>query len=467
MSARKSGRSRVPNKKYFSDTFTDLTSLDILSSSEEEIAPVEQAEEGQIAEVLEAGQVEDSGEDEEFAFESDALSENDDIDEQSSSADQASDGSGIATPLEDFEDAASYASADSTRARKDGDTSTSQRVSNSQRRKSVITESRIRGIPDPARDTGKGSKAEYYYSLFGQGAEDLEHMKRSRDQWFADVTLPSRPNGSSTKGIHHYFSHTDEKRRMETTVGWDWYRVYGGREKFSEYQKTRFVNFEEGSNFIPQNIGRTQTVFMGPYSKQRRFDIDHLNTLALNEAWRGSSTVDERQEIGSALPKRKKRRDGWMFNVGAGVRCQEWAPNHHGDTQYLAVSTIKPKAKQTEYLKYSPAFTAQSFPSSIQIWALSSTAAPDRKSLLNPDQPPLLQLVLCFDWGDAKHLRWCPMPRDFRDESEHGMISIGLLAGVWSDGHVRVIDVQLDKAKIKTTCYGTSSYTQHHHLQPI
>lgn len=66
---------------------------------------------------------------------------------------------------------------------------------------------------------------------------------------------------------------------------------------------------------------------------------------------------------------------------------------------------------------------------------------------------PELRLVICTEWGDVKQLKWCPMPRIFRDEDSRGKVSLGLLAGIWTDGHVRILDVQFDKyGKSMTTC---------------
>ncbi|KAI4109370.1 MAG: hypothetical protein L6R37_000527 [Teloschistes peruensis] len=427
---RKSGRMRQPNKKYSADTFADL---DILSSASEE-------------EVEARIPFEISDHDEDFdetkAVEEEAIDEaKDDI----LSAEAMSDGSGIATPMEESDDCMSA----------DGDQPADRGLSSTARRRSHPKLSRhtgevgthMRGITDPSGAKVRGGpKSDYLYALFGDATQDVIHMARSRDQWCDAVTLPERPNESGSRGMHHFFSHPEEKCHWEATVGWDWYYIHGGRRYFEAMQRSHSLSSKEANRYVPQPSHSYRTVFMGPYGRQTRFDLPILQSMALREAWEQASQPNKDEAPGPARHKRKPPREGWLLNVGTGVRCLDWAPNHSGDTQYLALSTFQPRIN--EPLKFSPAFTPQSFPSSIQIWSFCSSEAPDRKSLLDPITPPRLRLVICFDWGDAKHLTWCPMPRKFRDEGqEECKIPIGLLAGVWSDGHVRVIDIHLDASQ--------------------
>ncbi|KAL8994040.1 MAG: hypothetical protein Q9188_007181, partial [Gyalolechia gomerana] len=443
---RKSGRQRQPNKKYGAD---EITNLEILSSASEE-------------EVQAWQQLAESDNDEEFDVTQVVEETNDPEEDVISSASAASDGSGIATPHEDFDDAASCASADATRAREDGDVPTPNLGTKDHtnlygKRRKIQAGTHTRGVGETVTSFGKSSKADYLYSLVGKAPKDLLHMARCRDQWLEDIAVPRRPNPTGTKGMRHFFSHTDETRHLEATEGWDWYYDHGGRQRFEEVQQSHHLSADEGINYIPQPSHTQRTIFMGPYGRQSQFDLPIFHTMGLDQAWQHAPPPNGFEEVDSTPPESRKRKDGWMINVGTGVRCLEWAPNHSGDTQYLAISTLQPKnPEQIGRLKFSPAFTAQSFPSSIQIWSFSSSEAADRQSVLDPDHPPRLRLVICFDWGDAKHLRWCPMPRKFRSQDQNEeKIPIGLLAAVFSDGNVRVLDIHLPEPSIQEAAIPT------------
>lgn len=436
VSVRKSGRKPQP-KKFSQD---EITNLDIFSSaSEEEVNSLELLQ-----------QLVDSSNDDEFDSDQAAAESDDPEEEVFSSEGAASDGSDVATPVEDYEDAASYASEDEARAREDGDIIPGRQSKGYDyvyaKRKKPEAGTHIRGVPESA-SSSKGSRPEFLYSLFGNATKDLVHLARSMDQWGNDLALPRKRNESGRKGIRHHFSHDAEKRRFEATEGWDWYYKYGGRQEFAEVQRTHTLTSEEGMLYVPQPSHTQQTVFMGPYGRQSRFDIPTFQSLCLDEPWRNAPPVNGVEEQIAEPPNPRKQKNGWLLNVGTGARSLEWAPNHSGDTQYLAVSTLQPKDREKiGQLKFSPAFTPQSFPSSIQLWSFSSSEKPFRETLLDSDNPPHLQLVVCTEWGDPRHLTWCPMPRDFQEcDYEGGRIPVGLLACIWSDGHVRVLDIHLER----------------------
>lgn len=438
---RKSGRTRQLNKRYNAD---DLAGLDVLSSASEE-------------EVAARQQFDMSDYDEEFdeinAVDESVYQEEDDV----SSPEAMSDGSGIATPIEESDD---VMSSDGGQAEDRGLSSAARTKSHPylfRHKNSQEVSTHIRGIADPAWSKARGSKSDYLHALFGDATQDVIHMARSRDQWCDAATLPRRPNESGSRGIRHFFSHSKEKRHWEATVGWDWYYIHRGRQYLQRMQQSHPLTSNEANKYIPQPSHSHRTLFMGPYGRQTRFDLPTLQSTPFRQAWEQAPQPINDEADGPGRPKSKSPREGWLLNVGTGVRCLDWAPNHAGDTQYLALSTFPPKTnKNLDPIKFSPAFTPQSFPSSIQIWSFSSSEAADRKSLLDPITPPNLRLVICFDWGDAKQLTWCPMPRNFRDEGqEEDKIPIGLLAGVWSDGHVRVIDIHLDASQPRKTQHST------------
>ena len=443
---RTSARGRIPSKKY---SVEELTGFDVLSSASEED--------------FEAwGQLAESDDDDEFDEAQGIEEANEPEDDESSSSGEESDGSGIITPVENdlLDDELAEADDLAGHTQENGPSLPRQSLSYShlyRPRKAQEPGTHIRGIADPISAKAKGAKADYVYCLFGSAAKDLVHVARSRDQWAHSSTLPRRPNKDGSRGMKHFFSYTEEDLQLEAKVGWDWYYIHGGRRYMSSLQQTHGIPPAEALKYIPQPLQRHRTLFMGPYGRQTRFDLPFLQSLATNEGSRHAAEANGSPIDDPGQSNKAKVRDGWMLNVGTGVRCLDWAPNQSGDRQYLALSTFQLESNEKfGESSFSPAFTPQSFPSSIQLWSFSSSATSDRESLLDPDWPPCLSLVICTDWGDAKHLQWCPFPRNFREEDyEEGKIPIGLLAGVWSDGHVRVLDISLKHTESHDTQYST------------
>ena len=410
---RKSGRQRVPNKKYTVDAFEGL---DILSSDSEVDLEVLQ-------------QLEESKNDDDFPEDY-----GDGNEDEESLAEDVSDGSAILTPEEGHEDAHSYASSDPEDIDLRGTKGYKRKPRDCNSNQDADVHSR--GMPEnPMRADREQSR----FTMFsGPDVEDILHVVRSRDQWAADPTLPCRKNMS------HQVSQTDEKRQMEATVGWDWYYDQGGRESFAEKQKSRTLASDEGAAYLPKPTHDTYSFLLGPYRKQKVFTLALSKTLDLDEAWDTAPGPSEQNLEGSRSSKR--RRLGWMLNVGTRVRCLDWAPNHYGDTQYLALAVAKASTSGgTATVIEAPAFTPFCLtPSAVQIWAFDAS-----ENSMGSTRPPELQQVLCTEWGDITQLKWCPVPRARRNEDA----PIGLLAGIWRDGHARVLDVQLEKGQGVNTMY--------------
>ena len=415
---RKSGRQRVPNKKYNIDA---IEGLDVFNSdSERDLEALQQ--------------LQDSKNDAEFPGD---YGEGN-VDEDSL-ADSISDGSAILTPEEKYEDVHTYASSDP-------DERDLKAVSRSHKRKAKAYAShqdanvRSRGMPENImRSDHESSRLKLFT---GPNMKDILHVVRSRDQWAADPTLPRREK------MCHQVSHTEEKRQMEATVGWDWYYDQGGRDYFGKKQKVQGLSLEEGLTYVPQAAHSGLSFLMGPYGRQKVFTLAISQSLALEEAWHTSIGSSEQDLEG--FKDCKRRRHGWMLNVGTRIRCLDWAPNHHGATQYLAlaVANASTSTRATTLIE-APAFTPSCpAPSSIQIWAFDTS-----EESKGSTRPPELQQVFCTEWGEITQLKWCPVPRTRRNEDVLGKISVGLLAGVWGDGCARVLDVRLEKGQGATTSF--------------
>ncbi len=247
---------------------------------------------------------------------------------------------------------------------------------------------------------------------------------------------------------------------MEATAGWDWYYELGGKENLSQRQQTRYLTPEQAHTYMPQHTNSKQSFLMGPYGQQTLYTLEIGNVFNLADAWhRGDGVPGPSDGKGKA---RQGKREGWILNLGRKIQCLDWAPNQDGSVQFLAISTpcpapmtemSQPQA-QTEPSK-APAFTpAAPTPACVQIWAFSASTENGLEGCLDMSRIPRLQMVICTEWGDVKHLKWCPTPRKRREIDGDDNVALGLLAGIWGDGRVKVLDLRIKLDWNSPTQYG-------------
>lgn len=439
-SIRRSGRDRKPNKKYTVDAFEGL---DILSSDSEAAAEVLQ---------------EDASDDDEFAFDG-APDGVGGPDEDVITEEGVSEGSGVVTPAEDHDDASSYVSDidvpehERPRGKEPLELGSFGELPSFRPRKNLWKKeqnSHARGVPEPTQYASKEDTLKY---LFGTGNEDILNLIRARDMWAGPITLPFKvADWHGSRGMGYAFSHTPEKREMESTIGWKWYYEYGGKELFEKGQKTQVLHPDRVNPYMPSALNNSHSCLMGPYGKQRVYSLVTMQSMHIEEPWKHAANAENGETTGKS---RKGGRQGWILNLGSRVRCLDWAPNHSGSTQYLAlVASPKPTDAQTP-TNAAPSFTpSYPLPAAIQIWAFATTTNDDRTGHMDENKSPELLLTICTDWGAIKQSKWCPVPRVVRDDQVRGKISLGLLAGIWGDGHVRVLDVQIDIVQHSSAGYG-------------
>ncbi len=406
--SRRSGRQRVPNRKYANDAFEVLKN--VLSSDSEEDG------------VLQALQA-DPTKDHDFPAEEVVQISEDEV------VSIVSDGSAIMTPNEDSEDAESYESPESPSMK-----TTSRKGSKSTRKsttQSTRPVGRSTGIPDFKKTHQKESRLEFFA---GKDSEDIKRVVWARDRWASDPTLPRRSN------MCHLPLHTEEKREMEATVGWDWYYDQGGQAFLTGKQQVFSLLADEGIQYIPRPVQEPYELLMGPHGRQKLFSLSFLQSLGLHEMWY-SAIKEHNPDMPQGSQKQQRR--GWILNAGTRIRCLDWASNQESGPQYLAIATARPRSRAPA--KEAPGLTpASPTPSSIQIWAFPMSTSPVNESTMDSSRSAKLVQVICTNWGDVKQLKWCPMPRRFRDENMRGKVPLGLLAGVWGDGYARILDIQLD-----------------------
>ncbi|OJD19450.1 hypothetical protein AJ78_00624 [Emergomyces pasteurianus Ep9510] len=345
--------------------------------------------------------------------------------------------------------------------------------------------SHSRGLYKPS---AHGAKVTYLKLTFGSSDEDLLPMIYTRTRWTKgrDATFPSRATlretlNMSADEIGAALGVSGDMLRKEATASWDWYYGENASRRFSKRQRTVGITAEEGKLYLPRARTEKHTVIIGPASSQKVFKLGVGESLDFGEAWSeikpkgkrpGRPKKGDRQayqavaaqeslapetepaENGSASGSQRNR-EGWILNLGGKVQCLSWAPNCEGTTQYLAVAIpISDKQKQSldGVPQGAPAFTpSPPYPSGIQIWSFESTKEENDIRQLDMVVKPHLRQVICTDAGDIRSLSWCPMGRDKRSGGGTvECVNIGLLAGVWGDGSVKVLDVQLNKIASET-----------------
>ena len=430
---RKSGRQRVPNKKYSVDAFEGL---DILGSDTERDAEQLQKSEKRAAKDDTEGH-DDFSDDDSVVVES-PLGDDDEM-----SARESSNGTPVITPEETDDEVV------------DSDDVAEPRLPKPRRKKhlnSLGQDVRSRGMDENSLRLARSNDWLFVEQICGSNEADQELFQQIRDRWGLLNALPTKQmNQHGVGGMDYPPKYTAEQREMEATVGWDWYYDEGGKATFQARQVLESLRADLGTlKYVPRPAKGSHSVLMGPYRKQKLFTIPLFQCLNVDEAWTAAQMAHAADLGGSEQTTAKKRQDGWVLNVGTAVQCLEWAPNHK-NTQYLAVSTLPSKEPRKEQPALAaPAYTASgSTPSCVQIWAIRSSQESRTVTL-----PPELRMVICTAWGHAKQLKWCPMPRDPRENDPDLRTYVGLLAGVWSDGYVRVLDIYLHDQEDSNTRYG-------------
>lgn len=279
---------------------------------------------------------------------------------------------------------------------------------------------RSRGIAD---FSGKGGQEVRLRDLFGPAHIDLKPILRTRDEWRLQETLPLLDSGLKRSPFESMKARADEARAVKA-----WYTKIG-REEFSKGQKTTVLSQEEAKMYMLHDDADSINVLMGKTSSPQ------VQPLKRNSYVNIADPFED-----------KAQRRGWLLNLGARIQDAHWMTNEQGSIQYLAVVVEQKDAPDQQpppmEQPTAPAFSAlKPFPASIQIWAFGST----EDHTLDSSVKPRLALVICADWGAAKQLRWSPVSPHDRKVPLDGResVDVGLLASRWSDGRVRVLNIEI------------------------
>lgn len=323
-------------------------------------------------------------------------------------------------------------------------------------------ETHSRGTWNPLEHVGKSIHLQV---TFGLDERDLLAILYTRERWArgADSTLPTRVSLDEAGTLQDYkygstFGVEPEDLKRERTVGWDWYYGDGPGERFRKRQRLEQITETDArQTYLPAPKPGKHTVLMGPTDNQLEFNLGQYDALNFGDAWEEVKSRNKGQAETDGTRSRKKKRQGWILNIGQRIQCAAWAPNQSGPDQYLAVVTPISNEQRRNYpdpLKDSagPAFRPSApYPCALQLWAFKADGDGETTKTLDMSAEPSLRLILGTEWGDLRRIAWCSIPRESReDDDKGGLKSVGLLAGIWSDGYVRVIDVKVNSDSSKT-----------------
>ena len=426
--ARRSGRVRKP-KKYSNDAFEGLDILNSGSSS-----PVQELE-----------PIDDSSEDEDFVEDAAKKARDDEEEEDEEEGKGYEEEQGDEEDEEDQPRNEDEARDSEIEILSDGNVADktpkpSKRASRRKRR-------RTKGIPNPEDSfhsrglppSRNFTRKQATNFLVGTDPRDVSQLLRSRSKWAEDITLPhKRPDKQGIGGMSYPVGYTKEKRLSEITNDWKWYNDSGGREAMALAQDKISIDMDSALEYYCRSP-LSHKILLGPIKNQQIHDLSLRESLSLEHVWEVDSRSTEGNRSGKVA---LEKRNGWILNIGSRIRCMDWAPNQERNKQYLAIAASK-KAP-LGYPEHTPFKPSQPYAASIQIWAFASSTEHDY-DLMKMTQTPYLVHVICTEWGSVQQIQWCPAARS-STVSDQQLDSIGLLAGIWSDGYLRILDIRINRS---------------------
>ena len=421
-SVRRSGRARVPNRKYANDIRDFSPDPELV---EQLSKPVDDSDKDADFSA-ETALAEEAAEEEEQEGEDDEVTQSDESD------------SSIQTPVgENNTDIVSKVSELIPKPKEFGSNVLSKhnRQFTAKSKPKLAEDSHIRGHPFNEKATSTRNQV---LLLAGNDQADVSALRSSIAKWANEISVPKQtPNSNGAGGMAHHPLYTAQVRLAEVEESCKWYGEGGGKALMRNAQRVQSLEPEDYQQYYPKRHDE-QRFLHGPYDAQAMYAARPMQPAPLHLTWNtGSSAVQEAFQG----QHRELSHHGWLLSLGARPRRLAWAPHRSGDKQYLAISTSKnPPSDQQNLSVFVP---MGKYAACIQIWAFAASKIEDGYRSMDSQVRPQLVHAICSDWGSAKELSWNPAACDHEEQEDQ--IRLGLLAGIWSDGFVRVLDVWTSK----------------------
>lgn len=214
----------------------------------------------------------------------------------------------------------------------------------------------------------------------------------------------------------------------------EWYEKY--ISKSERHQRSTAIPKTTALRWYLPLAERGLVALLGPHDRQREHNFSPGDSVVLSRL--GDPIQDDTNTESCG---------GSLFDVGGMVLSMAWAPRK-GDGDQLLAMTVIPFADQAYYDAPDKAPRESTLKQgNIQIWNIGASRS-SRGDMCITSSAPKLVSALCFEWGRALRLQWCPVALTVAGKT-------GLLAVLCGDGEVRVLEVDHPASKGKE---GTSTF---------
>ena len=229
------------------------------------------------------------------------------------------------------------------------------------------------------------------------------------------VDEESGPMG--TPWVRAGFEAAQMGRLREWTASWK-------AHESEQRQKMAWMSPHDAECYIPKLEG-DMAVLLGPYGDQDEviFKGGERKALAIDGHDLPTTDRDEKP----TTPR------GWVLDAGGLVPSLAWAPQSDSGSQYLSLCVLPHSDQAHPNTAERDAHLGSRRQGTIQIWKFTGSKT-EAGEMVPTTEPPVLVCTLCFDWGRARRVKWCPVPS--ADSSQ-----LGLLATLTGDGLVRVLEI--------------------------
>ncbi|KAM0279458.1 hypothetical protein ACHAQH_004619 [Verticillium albo-atrum] len=216
----------------------------------------------------------------------------------------------------------------------------------------------------------------------------------------------------------------DDFEVLEAAIARDWYERI---RKEHQGQVQRSIDELEATPYL-SSIGEKLKILGGPYPDQQQMSLDLNGSVTISSDGLPYSSDAMDTDDGVDKPA------GWMFDVGGLVLGMSWLPRASATSQILALA-VSPFTDQDFDWQHEQEYVNDEMERGrIQLWEFEGEQAGNGVKYPSREAPQLLQ-TLCFDWGRAKTIHWCPVPSTVEGH-------LGLLAVLCNDRQVHILDLQ-------------------------
>jgi transcription factor C subunit 6 len=252
--------------------------------------------------------------------------------------------------------------------------------------------------------------------MYGPDEEDLKIAYGMSSRWNSYEVLPSKLPDEDICPVRSPWLPAELKSHQEKLFD-EWYARYFEHNCDDVGEFSHKLNDDEAREYLPTVKGDLMAL-LGPYDRQQEVRIQQNEGILLSDAGLPISLEDGASSEAA----------GWMFDVGGLVLAMKWAPQRSIKPQVLAIA-VSPHTDQfnDQNAGIRPG-DPQPKEGIIQLWEFASRES-DYGYVMPDAALPQLKLTMCFDWGRARRLEWCPVPSD--PEKSLGFIAILCINSVY------------------------------------